>query len=206
LTISEKRCDESSFSTYKKAIMKRRTAIRDMILFAGGVTLLPACTGSEGRASVALDNIDISATQERLLAAIAATIIPKTDTPGADETGAHLFVLKMVDDCYEKADQDNFVMGLNELEKAAKKRFGNSFLKCRAAERQELLQGVEAEAGYAPEVYAFYKIMKERTIQGYMSSRYVLDNIKHYTLIPTVKYDGYYRVENLKREDGTNEE
>jgi hypothetical protein len=177
-----------------------------MIIFAGGITLLPACTGPEGKASVALDKIDISATQEKLLAAVAATIIPKTDSPGADETGAHLFVLKMVDDCYEKADQDQFVAGLNELDKAAKKRFGNSFLKCQAGEREELLQGVEQENGYAAEVYAFYKIMKQRTIQGYMTSRYVLDNIKHYTLIPTVKYDGYYRVENLKKEEGTNDE
>lgn len=177
--------------------MNRRTAIRDMVIFAGGVTLLPACTGAGDKASVALDKIDISATQEQLLAAIAGTIIPKTDTPGADETGAHLFVLTMVDDCYEKEDQDKFVSGLNELEKAAKKRFGNSFLKCKRDEREQLLEDAEDEKGFTPEVYAFYKIMKQRTIQAYTTSQYVLDNVKHYTLIPTVKYDGYHRIENL---------
>lgn len=177
--------------------MKRRVAIRNMMILAGGVTLLPAYAGSEGKASVALDKIDISAQQEKLLAAIAATIIPKTDTPGADETGAHLFVMKMVDDCYEKADQDKFVRGLDQLEAAAKKRIGNSFLKCAATDRQKLLQEVEAGTGYEPEVYDFYKIMKQHTIQGYMTSRYVLHNIKNYTLIPTVKYDGYHRIKKL---------
>lgn len=169
-----------------------------MILLGAGVTFLPACTGPEAKASIALNNINISAQQQDLLAAIAATLIPKTDTPGADETGAHLFVLKMVDDCYEQPDQDKFVQGLNKLEMAAKKRFGNSFLKCAPADRQKLLQGVENQDGYAPEVYDFYKIMKQRTIQGYMTSRYVLHNIRHYTLIPAVKYDGYHRIEKLK--------
>ncbi|QNF33521.1 gluconate 2-dehydrogenase subunit 3 family protein [Adhaeribacter swui] len=176
--------------------MNRREAIRNIIVFTGGVTFLPAYAGSEGRASVALNNINISAQQEKLLAIIAATLIPKTDTPGADETGAHLFVLKMVDDCYEKADQDKFVGGLDQLEQAAQKRFGKSMLKCSVADRQKLLQEVENKDGFAPEVYAFYQIMKQRTIQGYMTSRYVLDNIKHYTIIPAVKYDGYHRIEN----------
>jgi hypothetical protein len=178
--------------------MRRRVAIRNMIFLAGGVTLLPVYAGSDGKASGALNKIYISAQQEKLLAAIAGTIIPKTDTPGADETGAHLFVLKMVDDCYEKADQHKFVLGLDQFEKAVKMRFGNSFLKCVAADRQKLLQGVEDRDGHEPEVYDFYKIMKQRTIQGYMTSQYVLHNINHYTLIPTIKYDGYHRIENLK--------
>ncbi|QMU27390.1 gluconate 2-dehydrogenase subunit 3 family protein [Adhaeribacter radiodurans] len=176
--------------------MNRRVSIRNMIIFAGGVTFLPACLGPEGKASVALSNINISAQQEKLLSTIAATLIPKTDTPGADETGAHLFVLKMVDDCYEKADQDKFVLGLDQLEKAAQKRFGKSMLKCTAADRQKLLQGVEDKDGFAPEVYDFYKIMKQRTIQGYMTSQFVLQEIEHYTIIPTVKYDGYHRIGN----------
>lgn len=155
---------------------------------------MPAYTGCDGKASVALNKINFSPQQEKLLAAIAATIVPKTDTPGADETGAHLFVMKMVDDCYEKVDQDKFVLGLGQLEKATKMRFGDSFLKCAASDRQKLLQGVEDRAGHEPEVYHFYKIMKQRTIQGYMTSKYVLHNIKHYTLIPIVKYDGYHRI------------
>lgn len=179
--------------------MKRRVAIRNMILLGAGVTFLPAYTGPEAKASIALNKINISTQQEGLLAAIAATLIPKTDTPGADETGAHLFVLKMVDDCYEQADQEKFVQGLDLLEMTAKKRFGKSFLKCAAADRQNLLQGVENKEGYAPEVYEFYRIMKQRTIQGYMTSRYVLHNIRHYTLIPAVKYDGYHRIEKLKK-------
>ncbi len=167
-----------------------------MIVFAGGITFLPAYAGSEGKASVALNKINISAQQEKLLAVIAATLIPKTDTPGADETGAHLFVMKMVDDCYEKVDQDKFVLGLDQLEQAAQKRFGKSLLKCSAADWQTLLQAIEDKDGFAPEVYDFYQIMKQRTIQGYMTSQYVLDNIEHYTIIPAVKYDGYHRIGN----------
>ena len=174
--------------------MKRRTAIRDMIIFAGGVTLLPSCIGHPEKASIALKNIDISAGQEQLLAAIASTIIPKTDTPGASEVGSHLFVLKMLDDCYEKDVQDKFVTGLDQLEKATEKRFGNSFVKCTDEQKEKMLLAVECKEAYPAEVFDFYEIMKKRTIQGYMTSKFVVVDIKHYSLIPTVPYDGYYPI------------
>ena len=180
--------------------MKRRAAIRDMIIFAGGVTLLPSCIGQPEKASVALKNIDISAAQEKFLAAIASTIIPKTDTPGAGEVGSHLFVLKMLDDCYEKTDQDKFVTGLDQLDKATIKRFGSSFVKCTNEEKEKMLVGVEEKEPYPAEVFDFYEIMKKRTIQAYMTSKFVVRDIKHYTLIPTVPYDGYYPI-SKKTED-----
>jgi hypothetical protein len=174
--------------------MKRRAAIRDMIIFAGGVTLLPACIGQPEKASVALKNIDISAAQEKFLAAIASTIIPKTDTPGASEVGSHLFVLKMLDDCYEKTVQDKFITGLDKLDKATINRFGSSFVKCTDEEKEKMLLSVEDKEPYPAEVFDFYQIMKKRTIQGYMTSKYVVVDIEHYTLIPTVPYDGYYPI------------
>jgi hypothetical protein len=174
--------------------MKRRTAIRDMIVFAGGLTLLPSCVGHPEKASIALNNIDISAGQEKLLQAIASTIIPTTDTPGAGDVGSHLFVLKMLDDCYEKEVQDKFITGLDQLEKATNKRFGNSFVKCTGEQKEKILLEVEDKQGYPGEVFQFYEIMKRRTIEGYMTSKYVVVNIRHYTLIPTVPYDGYFPI------------
>lgn len=174
--------------------MKRRAAIRDMVIIAGGFTLLPACTTHNGKASIALKNIDISADQERLLAEIASAIIPKTDTPGAKEVGSHLFVLKMLDDCYEKDVQQKFIAGLNELEKSTKKHFGNSFVNCTDGQKQKVLLGIENKEAYPQEVFDFYKIMKERTIQGYLTSKYVVINLEKYELVPSVKYNGYYRV------------
>ncbi len=178
--------------------MKRRAAIKNLLTIAGGITLLPACLNEPGKASVALNKLDISSIDEALLAEIAATIIPKTDTPGAKEVGSHLFVLTMVDDCYEKEEQDQFVQGLQALGKHTKKQFGKSFVDCTPAERQQVLQSIEDKADFPPEVFAFYKIMKEKTIQGYMTSRYVVMDVLKYEMVPSVAYNGYHPVKSVE--------
>jgi hypothetical protein len=178
--------------------MKRRSAIRDLVIIAGGITLIPSCISHSGKVSIALRNIHINAYQEKLLAAIASTIIPQTETPGAGEAGAHLFVLKMLDDCYEKDVQQKFIQGLDQLEKITKKSFGNLFAACSDEQKQKVLNSVENNVAYPSEVFDFYKIMKERTIEGYLTSKYVLVNLQKYELIPSVKYNGYYPLQNTK--------
>ncbi len=50
-----------------------------------------------------------------MLAELAETILPKTDTPGAKDLAAHLFALKMVDDCYTKTNQEKYMKGMKDL-------------------------------------------------------------------------------------------
>ncbi len=170
--------------------MRRRTAIRDMIIFAGGATLLPSCLTRSEKVSIPLKKLKITVAQEKLLAEIASTIIPQTDTPGAKEVGAHLFALKMLDDCYEKTDQEKFLIGLAQLDDNAAKRFGDSFLDCNGKQRQELLESIEQNKDVS-ELAHFYEIMKDRTIEGYMNSKYVMTNLVIYELIPSMPYNGY---------------
>jgi hypothetical protein len=180
-------------------IMERRAAIKDIVLFAGSIIILPSCLRDSGRASIALKNIDISLEQEKLLAEIASVIIPRTDIPGAREVGSHLFVLKMLDDCYEKEQQQQFINGLNELENSSRKRFNTSFVNGNNIQKHKLLMQVENKEGFDPDVYTFNSIMKERTIEGFMTSEYVLKNVVKYEMIPSVKYNGYYPVNSLNK-------
>jgi hypothetical protein len=55
---------------------------------------------------------------------------------------------------------------------------------------------VENKSGYSSDVFDFYKIMKEKTIQGFLTSKYVVLNIQKYEFIPSVEYNGYARVKN----------
>jgi gluconate 2-dehydrogenase subunit 3-like protein len=176
--------------------MERRSAIRNLVIIAGGSILLPACKSTPENSSIPLKNIKINTDQERLLADIASTIIPKTDTPGAKEVGAHLFVLKMLDDLYEKEMQQRFIEGIKQLEAGTKTQFGKSFIDCTADQKQKILFGIESKKGYGQEVLDFYEIMKARTIEGYLTSKYVMTNLVKYEMIPTHKYDGYYPVKN----------
>lgn len=173
--------------------MKRRTAIRQLVVIAGGVALLPSCMDSGGNASIKLSNVSISGEQEKLLAEIAGTIIPKTDTPGAKELEVQLFVLKMLDDCYGKEDQQQFVKGLDALDRVAREHFGSGFVKCTEAQRQELIGEIEGKGELPEEVFAFYRIMKQKTLQGYLNSEYVMTKQLVYEMAPG-RYNGYYPV------------
>ncbi|RZK67663.1 MAG: gluconate 2-dehydrogenase subunit 3 family protein, partial [Pedobacter sp.] len=77
--------------------MKRRSLIKNLVVFTGGVFLFSGCTGDQKPSSVFLKNISINADQELLLEELLETIIPESSTPGSKKLGLHLFVLKMVD-------------------------------------------------------------------------------------------------------------
>lgn len=164
--------------------MNRRLAIKQVLIFAGGMALLPSCLREEGKVSIQLKNLDISAAQENLLADIAELIIPKTDTSGAKDLKLHLFVLKMLDDCYETADQQQFIAGLKTFEGLEGKELS-----------QLLTDANNAKPGLSEEITKFYKIMKSRTIGGYLNSKYVMSNLLIWELVPG-RYNGYFRVKS----------
>ena len=162
--------------------MNRRLAIKQVLIFAGGMALLPSCLREEGKLSIQLQHLDISATQEKLLAEIAELIIPKTDTPGAKDLKLHLFVLKMLDDCYDKQEQESFMKGLKSFEGLAGVEL-----------KQKLIEANAGKPGLAKETGDFYAIMKSRTIGGYLNSKYVMSSLVIWELVPG-RYNGYFPV------------
>jgi len=177
--------------------MQRRAALKNLLIIAGGTVLLPSCVQQDKKASIPLDHLKLSADQEALFAEIADTIIPKTDTPGAKELGVHQFVLTMVDDCYEKDDQDNFMKGLNEINDLSKKEYDSSFIKCTPQQRQQLLTRIDKQE-IKGNVLGFFPLMKELTMQGYMKSQYVMSNLLVYELVPA-RFNGSFPVKDKKR-------
>lgn len=160
---------------------------------AGGLALLPSCLRDEGKSTVLLKKISISLDQENLLAEVAETIIPKTDTPGAKDLKLHLFVLKMLDDCEEKTDQQQFIKGLDQLKQKSFDLHSKSFQKLTVREKQSILTDLQDPKTGTPELSAFYKMMKDRTIDGYLNSQYVMTNLIIYELVPG-RYNGYFPV------------
>jgi len=158
---------------------------------AGGLALLPSCLKESGKSTVLIKNISISLDQEYLLGEIAETLIPKTDTPGARELKVHLYVLKMLDDCYEDTDQKKFISGLDQFKDHVYDKTAKSFNKLSVFQRQSMLTALENNKKITPELSAFYTIMKQRTINGYLNSQYVMTNLVKWELVPG-RYNGYF--------------
>lgn len=173
--------------------MNRRSALKSLMIIAGGLAIMPSCSSDPGKASIELKKINITADEEALLAEIAETIIPKNDMPGAKDLNLHLFTMKMVDDCHNEADQKAFIAGLNNIDKVAKEKYGNAFAKCDAQQRAALLTSVAKDEEGFKELAPFLKITKRRVIQGFMNSKYVMTDLKKYELVPG-RYNGYFPV------------
>lgn len=165
------------------------------MIIAGGIAILPSCSGDPGKASIELKNLPVTAEQETLLAEIAETIIPKNDMPGAKDLNLHLFTLKMIDDCSDTEEQQAFIMGLNSIDLFAKKKYGNVFNACSANQKADILQIITEGKQDNKSLTAMLKITKRRVIQGFMNSKYVMTDLKKYELVPG-RYNGYFPVKN----------
>jgi hypothetical protein len=166
--------------------MKRRTALRSLAVLVGGTMALPAwASGWEAGSLAPLPLPLADARQTALLGELVETIIPASDTPGARELGVHLYILTMLADCYDKAAQNRFMEGLQELDQLVKAGYGKTFEACSAAQRLEILQGREAAARLLPsEQEPFFPFLKNMAIQGYLNSAYVMRDVYRYELVP----------------------
>ncbi len=165
--------------------VNRRTVIKQFLFVSAGAAILPACfQDDKGKSSVLLKNFQLNGQQEKTLEELTETIIPATSTPGAKAVYAHLFVLKMMDDCYRKEDQQKFIKGLGQFEKAALQKYSASFAKCSKAQREEMVAGINGKKDIDPDLSFFYENTKRLTIQGYTNSKFYLTNVQVYKMIP----------------------
>lgn len=153
--------------------MNRRTLIRQMVWMGAGMAFLPSCVFKQDQLSIQLKNIQLKPADEKFLAALAEAIIPATDTPGAKELGAHLFALKMVDDCWEKEKQESFMTALRSLA---------------AGDPDPAKMKEAAEKSGNKEQQDFLADFRRLVIQGYTQSQYVMTNLLPYQLVPGKYY------------------
>ncbi len=175
--------------------MQRRTALKNLLILTAGTVVIPACVHRPSEASIPLRHIKISGDDEQRLAQMSEAIIPKTATPGARDVYAHLFALRMLDDCYMPEQQKQFTDGLQQIDKLAKDKFGASFVKCTPAQRLAIVQELDGRINGQP-LYDFYQMTKALTLQGYTTSKYVMTNIQHYELVPG-RYNGFAPVKTV---------
>ena len=158
--------------------MNRRKAIRN-ILIGIGVTAV-AVPGYEWYSINKKPSLDELANYKDLLAELAETIIPATDTPGAKDANVGAFVYKMVMDCADKKTQNKFIAGLHDMESHCQSKYGQSFMKCTVPQREETLLYFEKKgkpySGILSKIQhkylgtSFFETLKNYTVNGYCIS------------------------------------
>lgn len=165
--------------------ISRRTLIRQLLVVAGGVTLIPSCVNRDQSGTAQRYNgLNIAAADEKMLAELAETILPATDTPGAKDLYLHEFALTMMKDCHSPEAQQKFTTGLSAFNEYVRQQQNASFTELDANARLALLQRIEAKTDVPQEVQEFYQKSKNLFIHGYLTSEHYLTKVQVYELVP----------------------
>lgn len=152
---------------------------RTMLIVTGGAGASGLMGGNASGAVkkvTATGEAPLTSQEFRLIAAMSEGIIPKTDTPGAIGAGVPEFFRTIFNDWFLKDEQIAFRASLTAYDDEAKQRFAKPFLRCSAAEQNELLNDWDKKgaAMFARPVHPFGQF-KKLTIHGYYTSQIGLE-------------------------------
>ncbi len=173
----------------------RRQLLKQLLFVSAGAALLPSCLLLPQKKGLRLKHISVDADQEMLFSAFADTLIPTSDTVGALEVHADLFVWKMLDDCSSKQEQEIFLKGLNAFSAAFQKQNQLFFNNANPAQRLAFMEKFESEKGSKEPLVSFYYDAKQRLIQAYSGSEFFMTNIQVYEQIPS-RFHGCVSISN----------
>jgi hypothetical protein len=164
--------------------LSRRQALKQFAFVSAGMALIPSCMQDRSKSNLLLKKIKVSPADEAMLAELCETIIPKTDTPGAKDLSAHLFVLMMIDECSNKENQDGFINGMKAFNEFNQQTIAKNFSDANQEERVIVLKKILLIKDEKSPVLTFFNDLKKRTIQAYTSSEFFLSKVQVYELIP----------------------
>jgi hypothetical protein len=175
--------------------MERRELLKMIALLTGGTVIgadlfLSGCNTTTDKF---FSENDIAFFDE-----VAETIIPKTDTPGAKDAETGKFMAAYAAGCYDETQQKILRNGIQQLNKAADKKYASTFIKLSAQQKEEVLTIIDKEA----ETYNttriisanggqdhYFTLMKQLSLLGFFTSQPGATKVLRYIPVPG-KYEG----------------
>ncbi|HTQ26875.1 MAG TPA: gluconate 2-dehydrogenase subunit 3 family protein, partial [Puia sp.] len=118
--------------------------------------------------------------KRELLADLAETIIPATDSPGAKDAAVQDFIIVMVRDCADIKTKNRFIDGLKELEHYCEAEYKQGFSQCSPQEKQQVMKyfmekgrpfrGVLGKVQNRLLGKSFFQTLQEYSAEGYCTS------------------------------------
>lgn len=171
--------------------MNRRIAVKNLVVATGTFITLPSWMKAFGNGSTTHLS-SFSPGEQQVLVAVTDAIIPAGNSLGAISVGVDKYFQKLVDDCYDTAEQASVKKGLQQLEASTKQAYGKPFSQCDQQQRQAQLSKWSQSADKNEK--DFFNLMKKETITGYNTSQQVLQGQLGYQVAP----GHYYGCVNVK--------
>jgi hypothetical protein len=184
--------------------MNRRQAIRLLAVGAARPLASPRMLAMlrEARTLVGNDTTlrSLNPHQEATVRMMAEMILPRTDTPGANDVGACEFIDLILSEWYDDTERGRFLDGLADVDSRSQALFGKEFVGCSSLQRAEILNalGTEivalAESAHNPRPVRgdwssrsnehFYGMLRRLTLTAYYTSEAGMTEELHYEVIP----------------------
>jgi Gluconate 2-dehydrogenase subunit 3 len=158
--------------------MNRRKAIARIALIGSGTAA--AYSGLKWYELKKAPDLAYLLQRRELLADLAETIIPATDSPGAKEAAVQDFIIMMIRDCTEIKTQNKFIDGLKELEHYCEAEYHHPFNLASDQEKHTILKYFEEKGKSYKGIFgkvqnrltgkSFFNTLKEYTAEGYCTS------------------------------------
>ena len=120
---------------------------------------------------------------------MADTIIPRTDTPGANDVGVLGFVSVIIGEYYEANERDEFLSGLDAIDAAARQFAGAPFADLGNSQRDSMMKALEQPSDSDTPAARTYARLKGLIVHGYLTSERVQRDVLRTNIMPG-KFDG----------------
>ncbi len=171
--------------------MHRREALQKLAILLGGTLSLPAHAALLGEKINSIA-IDIPSDQQELISELAEVIMPETDNPGAKKAGVGKFIVRVIQDCTAKEEQDKFLQGLQKTNMWSQSTYSKPFTQLDRSQQNELMGRIAREGN------DFFKGLRELTIVGFFTSQLGATQVLHYLPVPG-KFQGDIPLEASQR-------
>lgn len=140
-------------------------------------------------------NYSLLEEKKLLIAELADTIIPRTQSPGANDANVANFIVEMVRRGLSRQEARTFLLGLEAVEEYCKSHFQEDFVGCSLENRTRALKHFEnrdrwISSGFIRKVWnklqgrPFFLLLRELTVVGYCTSEVGCTRALVYDYIP----------------------
>jgi hypothetical protein len=133
--------------------------------------------------SMSPTQINLTLAEDQTLALIMGAIIPESSIPGAISLGVPVFVKTMLKDCYELKAQQSFKNVLGQIPTQFQSENKKELAASNEAEKEQFIFSLE-KGKHGVEAQKAIATLKGLTIQGYMSTEYIMVNHLNYQMAP----------------------
>lgn len=172
--------------------MKRRDAIKALMMASGGVLALPSWAMGWKPDTMASYNTTFTEYEINIISSLVDVIIPSNGEIGGLSVGVDKFLVGLISRCYEEEFRGDIKNNLRELDYSAEQKHNKNFVDCDKTQQAALFLAMSKNGDDNDE--SFFNFMKGQTIRGFETSEEVMVNYHGWVLMPGY-YDGNVDVE-----------